>query len=114
MMARTGRNVVAVNMPYTETALANGGKVTAMPQDDDEYRQRARDLGYGEDTFAMSRDHEILHSRLAVMLGLDESPTMRGIVDHENGGAFYEHWQEEEAAVLAIQRFIRVANIRFP
>lgn len=54
---------------YTETVFADGTRVPARPQDTEEYRERAKSLGYGEDTAAMSREHEVMHSLLAERKG---------------------------------------------
>lgn len=91
----------------TVSRLPGVGVVEARPHDDDEYRARAVALGYGADTLAMSRDHELVHSLLAGWLGLPESPTLRGVADQR----FWPHWQAEEAAVLGVQRFARMAGV---
>src|SRR6185312_3200388 len=91
----------------TVTTLADGKRVPACPEDTDAYRQRARDLGYGDDTALMSREHEVAHSLLAALLGLDESPTMRGVADDD----FWPYWHAEEAAVLGLQAFARAAGV---
>lgn len=91
----------------TVTRLHDGATVPARPQDTAEYRARAAALGYGDDVLSMSREHELTHSLLAQWLGLIESPTLRGVA----AGAFWPHWQAEEAAVLGIQRFARMAGV---
>lgn len=91
----------------TVTRYPGIGDVPARPQDDDEYRARAAALGYGDDTLAMSRDHEMVHHILAAVLGLPYSPTLMGVAT----GRFCEHWQAEEAAVLGVQRFARLAGV---
>lgn len=90
----------------TLTILPGGKSIPASPQDNDEYRARAKSLGYGDDTGRMSREHEILHTLLSHWLGLPESPTMRGLVSKKH----YEHWNLEEAAVLAIAAFANAAG----
>lgn len=55
----------------------------------------------------MSRAHEVTHSLLAHWLGLPESPTMRGVAD----GSYWPEWEAEEAAVLGVQRFARMAGV---
>jgi len=91
----------------TVTTLADGKRIPACPQEGDEYRRRARDLGYGDDIAAMSRDHEVAHTLIAVIIGLPESPTLRGVAD----GKFWPHWRSEEAAVLGLQQFARAAGV---
>jgi len=89
------------------TTLPGGAEVHARPQDNDEYRARAEALGYGSDTAAMSREHEVLHAMLSHWLGLPESPTLRGVAD----GKHWEHWQAEEAAVLALAAMARACGV---
>lgn len=91
----------------TVTRLADGAEIHARPQDDGTYRARAVSLGYGADTAAMSREHELGHAILATMLGLPESPTLRGVAD----GNYWPNWREEEAAVLALQAYARAAGV---
>lgn len=83
------------------------GEVQALPQDNDTYRARAEALGYGADTAAMSREHEVTHHLIAAALGLPHSPTLMGVAT----GRFWPHWQAEEAAVLGWQRFARLAGV---
>lgn len=83
------------------------GTVDARPEDDSTYRARAQALGYGDNTAAMSRDHEITHHLLAHWLGLPRSPTLAGVARKD----FWPHWQVEEAAVLAVQRFARESDV---
>jgi hypothetical protein len=91
----------------TITRLNNGRSVPAAPQRNSAYRERARSLGYGSDTAAMSREHEIAHSILAAVLGLKESPTLAGVAAER----FWPFWDKEEAAVLAFQAYARAAGI---
>lgn len=84
------------------------GEVAACPEDNENYRARAAALGYGGDTALMSREHEIGHHLLAHWLGLPRSPTMDGLL---GPGPIYAHWRTEEAAVLAIQAFARIAGV---
>lgn len=68
----------------------------------------AHELGYGGDTWAMSRDHELLHSWLAVRRGLPFSPTLWAVSrgdKHLTADAIRE-W--EEGDVLAVQKFLRL------
>jgi hypothetical protein len=84
-----------------------GGHVPARAQDTDEYRQRAHDLGYGDDTALMSREHELAHTMLAGWLGLPYSPTLQGVAT----GDTWPHWHLEEAAVLALQAYARALGV---
>jgi hypothetical protein len=55
----------------------------------------------------MNLTHDLTHSLLAKWLGLPYSPTLRGVATRD----IYPHHAEEEAAVLAIQRFARLAGV---
>jgi hypothetical protein len=86
--------------------------IDACPHDTDEYRAQARELGYGDDTAAMCREHETAHHLLAALLRLPCSPTMRGLALHAAGiGPLWPGWREEEAAVLALQAFARACGV---
>lgn len=91
----------------TITRLA-AGTVLAYPEDTQEYRDRARDLGYGDDVSGMSRDHEITHSLLAKWLGLPASPALSLAAAGKESKNILTG--AEEAAVLAIQRFAKMTN----
>lgn len=71
---------------------------------------RAWELGYGGDVEAMTLDHDPLHSRLAVALGLERSPTLWAVAHGLELSA--ELTAAEEAMVLAAQRFLRLATER--
>ena len=83
--------------------------VPAEPEDTDAYRARAIALGYGSDTAAMSRDHELGHHLLAHWLGLPHSPTLHAIA---GGNLNHPLWRLEEGAVLALQAFAMAQGIR--
>jgi hypothetical protein len=99
----------------TTTLFGDGSFVKAWPGDSAEDRARAVSLGYAKDDaalswdhlVAMSRDHEIGHALLAHWLGLPHSPTLTGVAS----GRYWPHWQAEEAVVLALQRYARLAGV---
>lgn len=62
---------------------------------------------YGLEPEEMNRTHDLAHSLLAYWLGLRCSPSLQAAAE----GQRYPHWREEEAAVLALQRFAKAANI---
>ena len=90
---------------YVETRFPDGTKVGSTPNRDPHTLRTAAELGYGDDTFAMSRDHEISHSWLALLDGRPHSPTMWRLA-HPYGDELPDDAQvaEEEARVLAFQR----------
>lgn len=100
----------------TVTHLPDGSTVLAYPhvaethgpEEVAAYAERARELGYGNDVFACSADHEIAHSLVAAALGLDASPTLVAVAR----GEVFEHAALEETAVLAVQRLARAMGRR--
>lgn len=93
--------------PVTTITFSDGKTVTAAPQDNEEYRSRAESLGYGNDTKRMSREHETCHLLLCRWIGLNESPTLRGVAE----GKYWPHWRDEESAVLSLQKLLNTLNI---
>jgi hypothetical protein len=99
----------------TTTLYGDGRFVKAWPGDSAEDRARAVSLGYAKDDASltwdslvqMSREHEAGHAVLAHILGLPHSPTLKGVAD----GRYWPHWQAEEAAVLGLQRYARMAGV---
>jgi hypothetical protein len=61
---------------YVETRFEDGSKVGSTPNTDEHTMATAADLGYGTDTWSMSRDHELAHTWLAHQDGKDWSVTM--------------------------------------
>jgi hypothetical protein len=79
---------VNVDTNWTETVFRDGTRVTAVPQEGEEYRLHAQDLGYiGEDAAArMSREHELLHTFLACRLrDGGASPTLWAVAHGQTG-----------------------------
>lgn len=70
----------------------------------------ARRLGYGEDVEAMNRDHDPLHRALCEWLGLP-SYSLSASAGHPVDPDLARY---EEAAVLAVQRFLQMAGGTFP
>lgn len=89
------------------TLYPDGLSVPAAPQDDATYRVRAESLGYGTDTMRLCQEHEVMHAIVAEWLGLEHSPTLRGVAE----GSYWPHWQIEEAMVLAAQKMCRQLGI---
>ncbi len=92
---------------YTETCYHDGTKVTATPEDSDQYRANTALFGYGTDTGALSREHEILHTFLAEKLGFGSSPTLWAVA-HGQTGDVAPIWEqeEEETWTLAFQTYL--------
>lgn len=98
---------------YVETRFPDGTKVGSTPNFDDQTLRTAADLGYGTDTFAVSRDHEIAHTWLAHLEGLPHSPTMWRLA-HPYGDNLPndDEVAHEEAKVLEFQRTLDKAAPR--
>lgn len=92
----------------TITEFPGHGFVLAYPQDTPAYRQRAREHGYGRETAAMSRDHELCHSLLSHWLGLPRSAALFSVAVGENAGRL---GQLEETAVMAVQALAKAAGV---
>ena len=93
---------------YTETCFHDGTRVTATPDEGDEYRGKAARYGYEDDLEGLSRDHEILHTFLAEALGYGASPTLWAVAHGQQGGVapIWEQ-EEEEAWTLAFQTYLQ-------
>jgi hypothetical protein len=90
---------------YVETRFDDGATVGSTPNDDPHTLRMAADLGYGTDTWTMSRDHEMAHTWLAHQAGLPWSPTFWRIAHPEAEGSIGDdEVAEEEAKVLSFQR----------
>lgn len=97
--------------PYgTTIVLACGLIVEGRPQGNAEQAEIARELGYDDDVLQMVRDHDALHVALAGWLGFETFALREAAgldVPAELAAA-------EEAAVLAVQKFMRLAGAAVP
>jgi hypothetical protein len=99
---------------YLETVFTL--KVPAAANYDQQSVDRAIALGYQGDTWAMSRDHELLHSLIAEQRGEDYSHVLLGVAYRELGGdkerivSPLSSWQEE-ILVLSVQKYIRLGVV---
>lgn len=91
---------------WVETDIPGLPTLHACPMVEQE--DTAAALGYTGDVDALTRDHDFLHAWLADVLGLDASFSLTlaagGAVDPDIAAA-------EEAAVMAMQRFARLARV---
>lgn len=101
---RFGATVFEVWSASARIILADGKSVPAVPHDTDAYRQNAIEHGYGTDTLRFCQEHELTHVALSHWLGI-ESPAIRAVA--EQSKKWDPRHAEEEAAVLAVQRFAR-------
>jgi hypothetical protein len=105
---RVGDATVTVGKRRVVTAYDDETFVYARPNHDTESYQRARSLGYpiGGATAAMTRDHDLLHSVLAIARGLPHSPTLWALAHGEPIDPAVS--ADEEKTVLLIQRLLNV------
>ncbi len=81
----------------------DGTQVLGWPENTDSYKATAAKHGYGTDTTALCIEHEVLHVVLAHWLRIESHAMQaaRGMLAHRG------LCELEEAAVLAIQAYIR-------
>ena len=92
---------------YVEIRMDDGTKVGATPNRDATSLRIAHELGYGDDTWVMSRDHELSHTWLAHLEGRPFSPTMWRLAHPESSDVIGDvEVAEEEARVLEFQRIL--------
>jgi hypothetical protein len=103
---RIGENFVAWAHDLSEvyTLFPDGSELYATPNHDPESLRNAASLGYGDDTARMSRDHEVSHTFLAVVLGLPFSPTLYNAARPGHADDTRRRW--EEALVFDFQRLL--------
>ncbi len=87
------------------TKFFDGTETAAWPHDSDDYRTIADRLGYGSDTLAYCREHEILHSLTQEWLHDRPSPVLWGVAHNKMLTA--RQSIEEEVFTQTMQRFIR-------
>jgi len=95
----------------SRVVLPCGRAIVGYPHNTEEYRRTARRLGYDDDVMAMCADHDPLHQALARFLGIDDSQALL-----EAAGLPCDHniALAEEDAVMAVQRYMRMAGGRVP
>jgi hypothetical protein len=103
---RFGEVTVDILSGLTITTLADGSKVPADHAEQPGQAEIAVAHGY-DSAEELNRDHDLAHSLLSHMIGLEASPTLAGVT----AGKHFKYWQVEEAAVLALQAFCKVAGV---
>lgn len=113
---RGGTKIVVRDRSYgTLIELADGKQIRGYPEDSDAYRSMARELAYGDDVMGMCLDHDALHAALADWIGLRESYSLREAAEGSSPDLRARDLAAaEEAAVLAVQKLIRLAGKRIP
>jgi hypothetical protein len=98
---------------YVETRFADGCRIGSTPNRDDWTMHVAAALGYGTDSWAMSKDHELAHTWMAHVAGQPWSATMWRLAHpHVLGAIGDDEVAAEEAAVLEYQRSLDKAAAR--
>jgi hypothetical protein len=93
---------------YCRTVFPGIGALDALPQDTEAYRVQARELGYGDDAWALCWQHEFLHSARACLLHDGPSPTLLAAAKRNAGqdAPWFAGWRAEASAVFDLQRLI--------
>lgn len=94
---RLGGALVEVGDKEVITTFADGASVTAAIDEQPGQAELAARLGMTVES--MNRSHDLAHSVLAVIMGLDVSPTLWAVAH----GRTWPGWWREEAAVLELQ-----------
>jgi hypothetical protein len=98
---------------YVETRFADGAKVGSTPNNDDWTMHIAAQLGYGSDSWTMSKDHEVAHTWMAHELGRPWSATMWRLAHPRAADSIGDNEvSDEESAVLEFQRLLDKAAPR--
>lgn len=92
----------------TRITMVGGGTVTAAPEDTPDYRDTAERHGYGDDTLALCKDHELMHLALADWLGT-VSPTMEFLTNGTHADMYIRGLEED--AILGCQRYARAIGV---
>lgn len=96
-------------LDHCRIVFDDGSTVPASPDGTQGQADTARDLGY----YAVERmvlEHDLAHHVLAECRGLDRSATLHAVAH----GTSAPDASEEEALVLAFQRYARTGDIRLP
>lgn len=98
-----GQNRIEVfeDTQTVKITFPDGTHILSAPQDNDEYRKTALDLGYGNDTWAMCKEHDPFHIFIAVMNG---KATSRALYRASLGKEPDDKDREEEFLVLSYQK----------
>ena len=103
-----GHVSVDIGNGSTVTTFADGSKlkVTAQHAEQPGQADIAEGLGY-DSAEAMNVEHDMLHSLIAHWLGLDGSPTLKGVA----AGNHFSAWREEESAVFALAAYANAIGV---
>lgn len=91
------------------TVFADGLECSTWPHDSEDYRLIADRLGYGFDTLAFARDHDLAHACVSEWVHDQRSPTLYAVAQGQS-----LPWTAtlfEELAAQTLQRLVR-QNVR--
>ena len=91
--------------------LPSGAMIRSRPRGEGDQAETAQRLGYEADVDSLCRDHDALHALLCDWLGLDTSYSLSAAAGQRTDAELAEH---EEAAVIAVQTFMRRAGVGPP
>lgn len=106
-----GGTTQTVGPNWVVTRLPGGAEIHAHPDGTPEQAATARELGYGADVAAMTREHDVMHAALADWLRFPASFALRQAAGQDVPA---DVAAAEEAAVLALQKLIRLSGARLP
>lgn len=95
-----------------DTIFHDGVICTALPHDDEHYREICQRLGYPDDSAGRLRqcqDHELAHTVVGVLAGKGYSPTLWAVAHGEGMDPLENAF--EEALVLAFQAYARRIDV---
>ena len=100
---------------HTRTRLADGAYVYSSPHTTEEYRSRARSLGYGEDVARLAREHDYFHALVAQSLAYGGrrpvSPTLHAVAHGQERTLPQWLADGEESIVLALARYVNTGHL---
>jgi hypothetical protein len=91
---------------YLETAFRDGTVAPARPNHRPEDIQRAHELGYAGDCWAMVLDHEPIHTFVGEIFGFGHSVILWNVA-HGGEKRWPEWGKEEEGYTTSLQTFVR-------
>lgn len=104
--------VVDDELRTVSTHYDDGTVAYGVPHDTDAYRKTAVDLGYGDDVWAMTVDHELMHTALAEIRGEHHSGSLWAQAHKPSGFEFDptkdmpRKGREEEERLFEFQKLL--------